>query len=130
MAAKTSEGSIKWQLCYDISARTWWMRVPLSLDRKVLRRSPKKEKQDSEQTPPRGTTFEGESRREQGEGIKSLYDRCCKGPLENAARSANDRMLSQCLCSGTSRPSPEAREQLLYPTRSDLQSGAGAQGTH
>ncbi|XP_056112509.1 nuclear factor 1 A-type isoform X10 [Siphateles boraxobius] len=25
MAAKTSEGSIKWQLCYDISARTWWM---------------------------------------------------------------------------------------------------------
>ncbi|XDV22476.1 hypothetical protein PO909_027362 [Leuciscus waleckii] len=46
MAAKTSEGSIKWQLCYDISARTWWMRVPLSLDRKVLRRSPKKEKQD------------------------------------------------------------------------------------
>ncbi|GAA6100102.1 nuclear factor 1 A-type isoform X2 [Tachysurus ichikawai] len=27
MAAKTSEGSIKWQLCYDISARTWWMGV-------------------------------------------------------------------------------------------------------
>ncbi|XP_035272097.1 nuclear factor 1 A-type isoform X8 [Anguilla anguilla] len=25
MAGKTSEGSIKWQLCYDISARTWWM---------------------------------------------------------------------------------------------------------
>ncbi|XP_055074401.1 nuclear factor 1 A-type isoform X2 [Misgurnus anguillicaudatus] len=25
MAAKTTEGSIKWQLCYDISARTWWM---------------------------------------------------------------------------------------------------------
>nr|XP_023668997.1 nuclear factor 1 A-type isoform X3 [Paramormyrops kingsleyae] len=25
MAVKTSEGSIKWQLCYDISARTWWM---------------------------------------------------------------------------------------------------------
>ncbi|XP_043984461.1 nuclear factor 1 A-type isoform X1 [Gambusia affinis] len=25
MAAKSSEGSIKWQLCYDISARTWWM---------------------------------------------------------------------------------------------------------
>ncbi|MEQ2162782.1 hypothetical protein GOODEAATRI_023324 [Goodea atripinnis] len=25
MAAKGSEGSIKWQLCYDISARTWWM---------------------------------------------------------------------------------------------------------
>ncbi|KAK1806077.1 hypothetical protein P4O66_013123 [Electrophorus voltai] len=25
MAAKTSEGSVKWQLCYDISARTWWM---------------------------------------------------------------------------------------------------------
>ncbi|RXN20442.1 nuclear factor 1 A-type isoform X1 [Labeo rohita] len=28
MAAKTSEGSIKWQLCYDISARTWWMWEP------------------------------------------------------------------------------------------------------
>ncbi|KAF6715167.1 Nuclear factor 1 A-type [Oryzias melastigma] len=27
MAGK--DGSIKWQLCYDISARTWWMaRVP------------------------------------------------------------------------------------------------------
>ncbi|XP_004557060.1 nuclear factor 1 A-type isoform X3 [Maylandia zebra] len=25
MAGKSSEGSIKWQLCYDISARTWWM---------------------------------------------------------------------------------------------------------
>ncbi|XP_025064456.1 nuclear factor 1 A-type isoform X6 [Alligator sinensis] len=25
MAGKTSDGSIKWQLCYDISARTWWM---------------------------------------------------------------------------------------------------------
>ncbi|XP_045553281.1 nuclear factor 1 A-type isoform X2 [Salmo salar] len=25
MAGKTTEGSIKWQLCYDISARTWWM---------------------------------------------------------------------------------------------------------
>ncbi|XP_061594095.1 nuclear factor 1 A-type isoform X1 [Cololabis saira] len=25
MAAKSAEGSIKWQLCYDISARTWWM---------------------------------------------------------------------------------------------------------
>ncbi|XP_043861097.1 nuclear factor 1 A-type isoform X3 [Dromiciops gliroides] len=25
MAAKASDGSIKWQLCYDISARTWWM---------------------------------------------------------------------------------------------------------
>lgn len=24
-AGKGSEGSIKWQLCYDISARTWWM---------------------------------------------------------------------------------------------------------
>ncbi|GLD62967.1 nuclear factor 1 A-type, partial [Lates japonicus] len=30
MAGKTSEGSIKWQLCYDISARTWWM-PPLGL---------------------------------------------------------------------------------------------------
>lgn len=43
----------------------------------------------SEQTPPRGTKFEGESRKEQGEGIKSLYDHCSKGPLENAARSSN-----------------------------------------
>ncbi|KAI2517349.1 nuclear factor I A [Homo sapiens] len=25
MAGKASDGSIKWQLCYDISARTWWM---------------------------------------------------------------------------------------------------------
>ncbi|XP_041133516.1 nuclear factor 1 A-type isoform X11 [Polyodon spathula] len=25
MAGKPSDGSIKWQLCYDISARTWWM---------------------------------------------------------------------------------------------------------
>ncbi|XP_054646876.1 nuclear factor 1 A-type isoform X3 [Dunckerocampus dactyliophorus] len=25
MAGKSAEGSIKWQLCYDISARTWWM---------------------------------------------------------------------------------------------------------
>ncbi|KAL4000134.1 dishevelled associated activator of morphogenesis [Sarotherodon galilaeus] len=28
MAGKSSEGSIKWQLCYDISARTWWMGIP------------------------------------------------------------------------------------------------------
>ncbi|NP_001356391.1 nuclear factor 1 B-type isoform 9 [Homo sapiens] len=25
MAGKTSDSSIKWQLCYDMSARTWWM---------------------------------------------------------------------------------------------------------
>uniref|UniRef100_A0A4W3K786 Nuclear factor 1 n=2 Tax=Callorhinchus milii TaxID=7868 RepID=A0A4W3K786_CALMI len=25
MAGKSSDSSIKWQLCYDISARTWWM---------------------------------------------------------------------------------------------------------
>ncbi|XP_038650254.1 nuclear factor 1 A-type isoform X3 [Scyliorhinus canicula] len=25
MAGKPSDSSIKWQLCYDISARTWWM---------------------------------------------------------------------------------------------------------
>lgn len=25
MAEKLTERSIKWQLCYDISARTWWM---------------------------------------------------------------------------------------------------------
>ncbi|XP_058886067.1 nuclear factor 1 B-type isoform X5 [Acipenser ruthenus] len=25
MAGKASDGSIKWQLCYDMSARTWWM---------------------------------------------------------------------------------------------------------
>ncbi|XP_061680742.1 nuclear factor 1 A-type isoform X2 [Syngnathoides biaculeatus] len=25
MAGKSAEGSVKWQLCYDISARTWWM---------------------------------------------------------------------------------------------------------
>ncbi|KFO30460.1 Putative palmitoyltransferase ZDHHC21 [Fukomys damarensis] len=27
MAGKTSDSSIKWQLCYDMSARTWWMVV-------------------------------------------------------------------------------------------------------
>lgn len=25
MTGKPAEGSIKWQLCYDMSARTWWM---------------------------------------------------------------------------------------------------------
>lgn len=25
MAGKASDSSIKWQLCYDMSARTWWM---------------------------------------------------------------------------------------------------------
>nr|XP_042127285.1 nuclear factor 1 B-type isoform X7 [Peromyscus maniculatus bairdii] len=25
MAGKTADSSIKWQLCYDMSARTWWM---------------------------------------------------------------------------------------------------------
>ncbi|XP_015200580.1 nuclear factor 1 B-type isoform X8 [Lepisosteus oculatus] len=25
MAGKSADGSIKWQLCYDMSARTWWM---------------------------------------------------------------------------------------------------------
>ncbi|XP_066576415.1 nuclear factor 1 B-type isoform X5 [Amia ocellicauda] len=25
MAGKAADGSIKWQLCYDMSARTWWM---------------------------------------------------------------------------------------------------------
>lgn len=25
MAGKTADGSIKWQLCYDMTARTWWM---------------------------------------------------------------------------------------------------------
>lgn len=25
MAGKLTETSIKWQLCYDMSARTWWM---------------------------------------------------------------------------------------------------------
>ncbi|XP_051713881.1 nuclear factor 1 B-type isoform X15 [Oryctolagus cuniculus] len=25
MAGKTSDSSIRWQLCYDMSARTWWM---------------------------------------------------------------------------------------------------------
>lgn len=25
MAVKTSESSIKWQLCYNITNRTWWM---------------------------------------------------------------------------------------------------------
>ncbi|XP_036407232.1 nuclear factor 1 B-type-like isoform X4 [Megalops cyprinoides] len=25
MAGKATDGSIKWQLCYDMSARTWWM---------------------------------------------------------------------------------------------------------
>ncbi|KAK5612988.1 hypothetical protein CRENBAI_003377 [Crenichthys baileyi] len=32
MAAKGSEGSIKWQLCYDISARTWWMVLVLIIN--------------------------------------------------------------------------------------------------
>ncbi|CAB1452360.1 unnamed protein product [Pleuronectes platessa] len=27
MAGKLTERSIKWQLCYDVSARTWWMHV-------------------------------------------------------------------------------------------------------
>lgn len=25
MAGKAADGSIKWQLCYDMTARTWWM---------------------------------------------------------------------------------------------------------
>lgn len=25
MAGKTADSSIKWQLCYDMTARTWWM---------------------------------------------------------------------------------------------------------
>ncbi len=25
MAEKTADSSIKWQLCYDMTARTWWM---------------------------------------------------------------------------------------------------------
>ncbi|GAA6100891.1 nuclear factor 1 B-type isoform X1 [Tachysurus ichikawai] len=28
MAGKTADGSIKWQLCYDMTARTWWMEAP------------------------------------------------------------------------------------------------------
>lgn len=25
MAIKMNERSVKWQLCYDVTARTWWM---------------------------------------------------------------------------------------------------------
>lgn len=44
MAARSSEGSIKWQLCYDISARTWWM---VSLDQLSSRLLPPEQHRSS-----------------------------------------------------------------------------------
>ncbi|KAF4021736.1 hypothetical protein G4228_013317 [Cervus hanglu yarkandensis] len=44
MAGKASDGSIKWQLCYDISARTWWMASAFVGEHLLLSDSLKKNK--------------------------------------------------------------------------------------